>query len=193
MEQSLSESLQSLSEIPFKIIYYYVTDTSTYFFLTIPTSKYFFLNSRCLTLFNTIRLAAAVHGFQGYIEQLVFTKCLLAWNLIMVLMIYQEISAFSQIFLKYALDISFFLLSGYSFKDTEDSRSNLEWQREEKKDFTYSSLPLRLLRNMEGLTFSCVNFVSCLQRLQFTEFYLMMKVNCIKYCPCITNVMNKSE
>ena len=45
----------------------------------------------------------------------------------MVLMIYQEISAFSQIFLKYALDISFFLLSGYSFKDTEDSRSNLEW------------------------------------------------------------------
>ena len=80
----------------------------------------------------------------------------------MVLMIYQEISAFSQIFLKYALDISFFLLSGYSFKDTEDSRSNLEWQGEEKKDFTYSSLPLPLLRNIEELTFSCVNFVSCL-------------------------------
>ena len=41
MEQSLSESLQSLSEIPFKIIYYYVTDTVTYFFLTIPTTYFF--------------------------------------------------------------------------------------------------------------------------------------------------------
>ena len=51
MEQSLSESLQSLSEIPFKIIYYYVTDTSTYFFLTIPTSTYFFKFS----LFNTFQ------------------------------------------------------------------------------------------------------------------------------------------
>ena len=107
-------------------------------------------------------------------------------------MIYQEISAFSQIFLKYALDISFFLLSGYSFKDTEDSRSNLEWQGEEKKDFTYSSLPLRLLRNMEELTFSCVNFISCLQRLWLTEFYLMMRVNYIKYCLSITNVVTNN-
>ena len=40
MEQSLSESMQSLSEIPFKIIYYYVTDTVTYFFLTIPTTYF---------------------------------------------------------------------------------------------------------------------------------------------------------
>ena len=66
MEQSLSESLQFLSEIPFKIIYY-VTDTSTYFFLTIPTFTYF-INSPCLKLFNTIKLAVAVHRFYGYIE-----------------------------------------------------------------------------------------------------------------------------
>ena len=88
--------------------------------------------------------------------------------------------------------ISFFLLSGYSFKDIEDSRSNLKWQGEEKKDFTYSSLPLRLLRNMEELTFSCVNFISCLQRLWLTEFYLMMRVNYIKYCLSITNVVTNN-